>query len=200
MAKDGREQDRLDHTRRRYPKHLKLAGRIAVTLRLMEPNDKPAILAFTRALPPDDLLFLRTDITENAVVDEWTQNIERGVTVTIVADVDGDIIGYASLHHDQAHWTRRVGEIRVLLGARYRGVGLGRRMAQEIFQIGQARGIKKMAALMTPDQTSARAAFEHLGFQVEALLQDWVIDRNGRPRDVLIMSHDVEGLTDRVSA
>jgi RimJ/RimL family protein N-acetyltransferase len=66
--------------------------------------------------------------------------------------------------------------------------------------LGQGRGIKKMAAMMTPDQTGARAAFERLGFQVEALLQDWVVDRDGRPRDLLIMSHDLEGLSDQLSA
>jgi hypothetical protein len=31
-------------------------------------------------------------------------------------------------------------------------------------------------------------------------LQDWVVDRDGRPRDLLIMSHDLEGLSDHVSA
>jgi RimJ/RimL family protein N-acetyltransferase len=57
-----------------------------------------------------------------------------------------------------------------------------------------------MAAMMTPDQTGARAAFEKLGFQVEALLQDWVVDRDGRPRDLLIMSHDLEGLSAQLNA
>ena len=50
---------------------------------------------------------------------------------------------------------------------------------------------------MTPDQTGARAAFEKLGFQVEALLQDWVEDRSGRPRDLLIMSYNLERLNVR---
>jgi RimJ/RimL family protein N-acetyltransferase len=57
-----------------------------------------------------------------------------------------------------------------------------------------------MAAMITPDQLGARAAFEKIGFNVEALLQDWVVDRNGRPRDLLIMSHDLEGLSDQVTA
>jgi hypothetical protein len=45
---------------------------------------------------------------------------------------------------------------------------------------------------MTPEQASARAAFKELGFQVEATLQDWVVDRGGRSRDLLIMSLDCE--------
>ena len=31
-------------------------------------------------------------------------------------------------------------------------------------------------------------------------LQDWVVDRDGRPRDLIIMSHDLEGLSDQINA
>jgi L-amino acid N-acyltransferase YncA len=185
---------------RGFPKEIKLPKGAAITLRLMEHSDKEKILAFARSLPQDDLLFLRTDITEPASIEEWIRNVEQGDTATVVAEADGQIVGYASVHSEQARWTRRVGEIRVQVGAKYRGVGLGRHLASEIFHIGQLRGLKKMAAMMTPDQAGARAAFEKLGFQVEALLQDWVVDRDGRPRDLLIMSHDLEGLSDQVSA
>jgi len=183
-----------------FAKELALPDGRSVHLRLMSRADKDDLLRFARSLPHDDLLFLRTDITEPAMIDEWMSNIERGTTVTVVAEVDGELVGYASLHTDNARWTRRVGEIRVLVASSLRNAGLGRRLAAEIFQVGQSRGLKKMAAMMTPDQTGARDAFEKLGFQVEALLQDWVVDRDGRPRDLLIMSHDLEGLTDHAAA
>jgi len=185
---------------RSFPREIKLPSGAAITLRLMEHGDKDKILAFARSLPQDDLLFLRTDITEPASVDEWVRNVDSGDTATVIAEADGLVAGYASVHSDQARWTRRVGEIRVQVGASFRGLGLGRHLAAEIFHIGQMRGLKKMAAMMTPDQAGARAAFEKLGFQVEALLQDWVVDRDGRPRDLLIMSHDLEGLSDQISA
>lgn len=200
MAKSGKGHPAHNDAPEHYPKELKLANGQRVALRPMTPSDKPAILNFARSLPPDDLLFLRTDITESAVLDEWAINLEKGATTTIIVEIAGVIAGYASLHHDQARWTRRVGEIRVLLGPAYRGAGLGRRLAEEMFHVGRRSGIKKLAAMMTPDQTRARAAFERLGFQVEALLQDWVVDLNGRPRDLLIMSHDLEALGDRLSA
>jgi RimJ/RimL family protein N-acetyltransferase len=187
MKINGHPQEHRDE----YPKLITLATGVDARLRLMEPSDKSAVLVFARALPPDDLLFLRSDITQAAALDDWARNLEIGATVTILAEVDSAIAGYASLHHDQARWTRRVGEIRVLVASQFRGSGLGRRLAEETFQIGQRRGIRKMAAMMTPDQTGARAAFERLGFQVEALLQQWVVDRKGRPRDLLIMSHNV---------
>ncbi len=180
-----------------FPKEIVLPDGRHMALRLMDAGDRERILSFARSLPPDDLLFLRTDITEPAIVDEWIVNLERANTITVLAEAGEELAGYSTLHLEQARWTRRVGEIRVQVASAFRGHGLGRHLTLEIFHLGQSRGIKKMAAMMTPDQTGARAAFEKLGFQVEALLQDWVVDRGGRPRDLLIMSYDLEGLSNQ---
>jgi hypothetical protein len=42
-------------------------------------------------------------------------------------------------------------------------------------------------------QWSARRLFEQLGFQMEALLADWAIDRAGQTQDLVLMSYDVAG-------
>ena len=47
------------------------------------------------------------------------------------------------------------------------------------------------------DQAGAQAAFKRLGFMPEAVLADYVEDRNGTPRDLVIMSYDVDGFTDQ---
>jgi L-amino acid N-acyltransferase YncA len=171
-----------------YPREARLRNGQAVSLRLMAERDKQILLNFARSLPPDDLLFLRTDITDSAIIDAWVQNIAEGRSVTVLAEQGEKIAGYASIHMDGARWTRRVGEIRVQVSADYRGIGLGKRLVGEIFRLSQDLGLKKMAAMMTPEQVSARATFEELGFRVEAQLQDWVVDREERSRDLVVMS------------
>ncbi|OGO49679.1 MAG: hypothetical protein A2148_00465 [Chloroflexi bacterium RBG_16_68_14] len=180
---------------RTYPRTISL-GEQSVTFRLMAPSDRNAILAFARTLPPDDLLFLRLDITTPEAVDEWVGNIEAGRTITVVAEADGAIAGYASVHHNQVLWNRHVGELRVIVGSDYRRLGLGRRLTDEVFAIAREIGLRKITAQMTPDQKGARATFERLGFRPEALLADYVVDREGKTRDLLIMSNDVAGFTD----
>ncbi|MHB8573826.1 MAG: GNAT family N-acetyltransferase [Dehalococcoidia bacterium] len=181
-----------------YPRTVKLNDGSSSQLRLMTIKDRDAVLAFARTLPADDLLFLRTDITDPEVIDEWVSNLERGRTVTVLAEgAKGEgIVGYGSLHYNDANWTRHMGEIRIQAGAGYRGKGLGRHLATAVFDIARGLGLQKITARMTPDQAGARSTFERLGFQMEALLADFVIDRNGRTRDMLIMAHDVSGLTD----
>jgi L-amino acid N-acyltransferase YncA len=162
----------------------------------MEAADRETIVTFAKSLPPNDLLFLRLDIATPEGVDEWVSNIEAGRTITVLAEANGAVGGYASVHHDEVLWTRHVGELRVIVGPEYRRRGLGRRLTDEVFAIARDIGLRKITAQMTPDQKGARATFERLGFRPEALLADFVVDREGLPRDLLIMSHDVTGFTD----
>ena len=57
-------------------------------------------------------------------------------------------------------------------------------------------GLQKIVARMAPEQRGATQVFERLGFRAEALLGDYVMDREGRTHDLIVMSYDVTGLTE----
>ena len=183
---------------RDYPRTIALDNNTAVSLRLMTAADADRIVTFARNLPADDLLFLRMDITNPDVVAQWVQNLAAGRTVTIIAEANSAMAGYASLHHPEVTWQRHLGEIRIQVGQHYRSQGLGRILAAEIFAIARDLGLRKLMAQMTSDQKGAIATFKRLGFQMEALLQDFVIDRSERTRDLIVMAYDVTGLTAHV--
>lgn len=182
----------------RFPTTAKLANKRDVKLRLMTADDGDRILAFARSLPEEDLLFLRIDITDPEVVRNWTERLEAGTTLTLIAEANGELAGYGNLLRGDTAWQRHLGEIRLLTGRSFRGLGLGRILAEAIFQAARDLGLSKLTAQMTPDQKGAIATFERLGFRPEALLQDFVIDRAGRTRDLIVMAYDVTGLTDTV--
>jgi L-amino acid N-acyltransferase YncA len=173
------------------PREVSLSDGTPITLRLLTRADREAFLSFTTGLPEHDQLFLRTDITDPDVVDGWLDNIDLGRTVTIIAERGGQVLGYGSLHFNNAPWSRHVGEIRVLISGEMRGKGLGRALTEAIFAQALDQGIEKMVAQMTTDQGGAIATFEQLGFKAEALLRDHVKDRNGEKHDLLVYSHDV---------
>ena len=183
---------------REYPCTIKLEDGTQATLRLMTKRDANTVVEFARALPEEDLLFLRIDLTDPDVVEQWLESQASGQSVALYAEANGEMAGYASLHHNETTWQRHLGEIRVQVGRRYRSQGLGRALASEMFAVARDLDIRKIIAQMPPDQKGAIATFERLGFQPEALLQDFVIDRSGRTRDLVLMSYDIDGLTDRV--
>lgn len=177
-----------------YPRTVKLEDR-KVELRKMTADDRDTLLQFARALPEKDLLFLRMDITQPEVIDDWIESLEAGRRFTILAFDDGEMVGYGSLNRTLLSWTRHLGEIRTIVKEGFRSNGLGSLLTREIFAAAQDLGMTKTVVQMARSQHGAQRMFERLGFQHEALLADWVIDRAGRTHDLVIMSHDVTSLT-----
>lgn len=180
------------------PKQVELPDGASVELRLMSAQDRDGMLAFARSLPQEDLLFLRVDLTEETVVDDWLRNLDIGHTVSIIAADASGVVGYATVHRNPTSWTRHLGEIRVNVSPDYRSRGLGRVLIANVFDLAGSLGLKKLTAHMTTDQRGAQAAFRHLGFVPEAHLADFVQDRSGTTRDMIIMSFDLDGHTDQM--
>ena len=186
-------------TARAYPRTFRLPGG-DVTLRFMSAADREAALAFARALPAHDLLFLRRDITRPEAVDFWLQGIERGRIATVLAERDGQVCGYATIDRGDLSWSPHVAELRVMVSTAMRAQGLGRLLTQEAFAVALGLGIEKMVAQMTVDQKGAISVFEGMGFRPEALLRDHVKDRDGKTHDLLILSHDVARFQSQLDA
>lgn len=163
----------------------------AVTITPMGPDALEPILAFANALPPHDLLFLQRDIRNPRVVAAWIERIASGGIASFIAMQGGAVMGCTALVRDELSWSRHVAEVRLLVHPDMRGNGLGRRLAELCVEQARASGIAKLGVRMTPDQGSALAVFEKLGFRPEALLRDQVRDAAGQPHDIAIMALDL---------
>lgn len=195
MSTNGKHEQSLQ-----LPRPVRLSDGSDITLRLLDRSQVAEFLEFTQALSEHDLLFLRRDITDPAAVADWLDNVDAGRIVTIVAEREGRIFGYGSLHLSNVPWSQHVGELRVLISDEMRGKGLGRALTEAIFAQAIDSGVEKMVAQMTLDQKGAIATFEQLGFKPEALLRDHVRDRRGEKHDLLVYSHDVAAFQSQMDA
>ena len=171
---------------RHYPRQVELADGVPVELELMGSRDIDDMLAFARTLPPHDLMFLRVNITDRPVVEHWVESIEGGRTITVLAREEGKVLGESTLLHNEANWTRHLGEIRIQISPAARRRGLARVLAREIDTIARQLGLQLLTARMTLDQSAAQAVFRRLGFQREAVLWDYAITPDGDTRNVLV--------------
>ena len=171
-------------------------GGASITLRLMTLQDRDLFLAFIKKQPPEDLFFLLMDLSTPEGMARKLRGIEAGQDTTVLAEQDGKLLGYGSLHHGETRWFRHLGEVRLLVAPSQRSHGLGKVLAQEVFSIARELGLRKIVARMASSQKDARRLFENLGFQIEALLADWAIDRHGKTQDLVLMSYDVSGFLD----
>jgi L-amino acid N-acyltransferase YncA len=182
-----------------YPRTVALAGG-DVELRFMRAGDEAAVLAFARALPPHDLLFLPRDITHAKVLGAWVREIERGAMISLLAFRGGDVLGCATIVRDPLSWSPHVAELRVVVASAARGQGLGRVLSAAAGELAVATGTEKLVAHMTPDQIGAVTVFETMGYRAEGLLRDHVKDADGVKHDLVILSLDVERFRTRSAA
>jgi L-amino acid N-acyltransferase YncA len=181
--------------KRTFPWSAQVGG-ASVDLRLMRPQDRELFRAFIKKQPEDDLFFLLTDVTTQEGLSRKIRGIEADRDTTVLAEHEGKLLGYGSLHHGETRWHRHMGEIRLMVAHDRRNRGLGKLLAQEVFSIAGELGLRKIVARMASSQQRARRLFEDLGFQVEALLADWAMDRHGKTQDLVLMSYDVAGFGD----
>ncbi|NLY02811.1 MAG: GNAT family N-acetyltransferase [Rhodopirellula sp.] len=160
----------------------------AVIVSLLSEECRESMIAFARALPQDDLLFLERDISNPHEVDRWIEAVAQGTMVSIVARQQDVVVGYATFDRGRVPWTRHVAELRVVVASSARGGGIGRLLLEMVFEMSQQQGVRKVIARMTPEQTEAQRLFKRLGFEEEAVLRDNAMDAHGVTHDLLLLS------------
>lgn len=177
-------------------RHFPWTSRVAdepVTFRLMTPDDRDEVLEFVSMLPANDLFYLMDDIRNPSEMNRWIEGLRDHTIMTVLGESHNRLLGYASLRCGHLPWTRHLGEVRITAAPDHRGVGLGKLLAKEIFAVANDLGLRRIIARLTSKQIPARYLFQHLGFHIEAVLADCVIDLEGRTEDLLFMSYDVTG-------
>ncbi len=172
-----------------YPQTVILQNDMEVELWPMTPDDAPALLAFYRSLPPEDLLYLREDVTSAVSMQRWIKGIESEQNWHLVAGHEGRIIADGELDRQFYGWSQHIGELRIVVDLSFRNSGLSRFVTHEILAQAVDEGLHKVMVQMTVDQRSAIRMFEKLGFCHEALLREHAKDQHGELRDLVIMAY-----------
>lgn len=171
-----------------YPKTIMLRDGTRVELRPLEEEDKLRLLRFFERVPEADRHFLKENVTAPDVVHSWVTRIDFERVIPIVAVVDDQIVGDATLHRSRAQARRHMGEIRVVVEPEYREKGLGRRLIRELLDIAVELGLYKASfELVAQREKAAIMAAESVGFQEVARLEGWVRDIWGNYQDLVVM-------------
>ena len=84
--------DMLEQIASQYPREVELDGSF-IRLRLMDDGDVRAILDFAGTLPPEDIMYLVVNFTEETVVRAWLETIRAGRAITVLALKDERVQG-----------------------------------------------------------------------------------------------------------
>ena len=147
-----------------------------------------AVERFLRDLSELDRTFIKEDLTA-ATVASWASPDQRGHR-WVAADEDGTVAGLVAVL-PLAGWSSHVGDLRLVINPARRRQGAGQLLAKHALQQALRQGLLKVVVEIVASQEPANAMFSRLGFDVEALLYNYIRDRQGHLQDVLILAHHV---------
>jgi RimJ/RimL family protein N-acetyltransferase len=175
-----------------YQKEGVLKDGSRVILRPMVKEDRDKLLEFFRGLDAKDILFLRSDVRDAAVIDHWVNDIDYQKVFPLLAEVDGRIVGDATLHMRKVGWKRHIGNIRVVVAKDFQGRGLGTLLINEIVELAGEFGLEKLIAEIHLQAQGALTAFKHAGFATKAVFEDLVKDLEGHSSDLVVLVCDIQ--------
>jgi RimJ/RimL family protein N-acetyltransferase len=164
----------------------------------MEKTDGPLLERFFRQIPSEDLQFLKDDVTDPAVIARWVENLDLERVFPLLALVDGEVVGDATLHRSLVGWSRHVAEVRVVVALAFRRKGVAEVLVRELVSLAADSGIDILEAHILQGQLVAQQTLEAFGFEVETVLRNRATDRTGRRRNVQVMTNDVAELWRRM--
>jgi len=174
-----------------YKKEAKLKDGTKVLLRSMVSKDQDALYEFFKAVPKEDVKYLRDDVSSRLLIEKWAKNLNYEKTLPILALKDDAIIGDATINRRRSGWKYHLGTVRVFVHKDYRNVGLGHTMIDELADIAHKLEIEKLIVEIPDLETGAINAFTKAGFNRVAVIPNMVKDRENMPVDVVVMMKDI---------
>lgn len=158
-----------------------------ITVRRMRPDDVERSYAFFCALPAEDRMYLRTDVTRRELVERRTREVDNGRVERIVAVHDDEIVADGALELQGHGWGNNVAEVRLIVARGWQRLGLGTTVARELFHLASRHRVDRIVVRLMRPQVGAHRIFKRLGFHEEFLIPEHVRDQSGEWQDLIIM-------------
>jgi GNAT superfamily N-acetyltransferase len=129
---DPKKPMSLEYELQKFPREIKLKDGSSSRLRPLRKDDEKAFHEFFLAVPEPERMFIKHRVIDPAIIRDWCQHIDLGRNLPLLAQMDGKIVGDATLHQQLGGWKRHIGRVSVLVLPKYRGRGLARALVSEI--------------------------------------------------------------------
>jgi RimJ/RimL family protein N-acetyltransferase len=178
-----------------YPKEIMTKDGTPILLRPLAPEDEQRLADFFSRIPEDERWFLREDLADPDIISRWIRNLDynRIVAMVAVRQDDGTIIANVRLHRRPADCLRHVAHLRIMVDPAYRQQRIGTWMLLDTIKLAMDIGIEILVAeFVAGVEEAARNAAYKLDFFQQAVLKEYVKDRQGKYRDLIIMTKTLQ--------
>jgi ribosomal protein S18 acetylase RimI-like enzyme len=171
-----------------YPKELILKDGTGVTLRPLGAGDEAPLRGMFDRFSESDRWFLDHDVTDAGVIEGWVKGVDLERIISIVAVLEGRIIGLATLTRKYYGSKSHIGRIRISIDPAFRERHLGTWMLLDLINLAMAMGLEILSMQFVKDRDLyALPGVKKLGFSEKAVLPDYLKDREGNSHDLVIL-------------
>jgi L-amino acid N-acyltransferase YncA len=154
-------------------KTLRLRDMRAVSLEWLNKEDLPEVVeALNSVIREGKYLYLNDEIVDMEEERHWFERAVRAGMLYLVAKVDGEVAGGASMH-PQTDKRAHVAEFGIFICNSYRNLGLGTAIIKEFIEIAKKRGFEILQLSVFANNTRALNVYKKCGFkQIGSLSSD----------------------------
>jgi ribosomal protein S18 acetylase RimI-like enzyme len=147
-------------------------------------DHRRAAEAFAAKIPEGERAFIDRSLLSQVSVAGWTR---RSTARRTGAFIDDEMVAIMTVNQ-QAGWMSQVGELRLVVLPEARGRGLATQLADRAVDVAVDMGLSKLYVEVLAQLDGVIAMFVALGFEREAVLRNHVVDGDGRPGNLCILS------------
>jgi RimJ/RimL family protein N-acetyltransferase len=181
----------IEYALDRFPLQTTLRDGTEVKIRPWARKDEAKLLKFFLAVPEQERLFIKKQVTDRHLLHEWCCRADFEQNLPLLMLQGQSVIGEATLHQRLGGWKRHIGMVTVLTHPEYRGRDVAKILVDEIVRIAGHLGLKKLEVELNGERQVAIRAMEHLGFHRLYQLPDYVLDMESQPHDYVVMGMDL---------
>ena len=172
----------------KYPKELVLKDGEEAIIRPLENQDEQLLRQFYTDIPEDDRWFMKYDVMDPVVIRKWLDAVGTDRVFSTVALHEGAIIAHAALFVQSFGCTKHIGRLRIIVMPEFRHKRLGSWMLLNLIRFAMEKGLEELRAdFVIGKEDVAIEGAQKLDFFKKAVLEDYVIDPQGKRYDLMIM-------------
>jgi len=173
-----------------YPKSIVTKDGTSVQLRPVVSADEEGLRKLFAQIPETERWFLRENLTDPETLHRWIDSLDydRLLPMIAVKEDDGQIIANLRLYRSCSGCACHVGHVRAMVHPAYRSQKIGSWMLLDCAKLAMDLGMERLVAeFVAGVEDVAIQAAKKLDFHQEACLKEYVRDRDGNYRDLIIM-------------
>jgi len=157
-------------------------------------NDLDQLVEFLASLPAEVRNYLRYDVTEVDTCRRRLKQVDGVDHWRVIAELDSKIVGDVTMDREPYGWSRHVAELRGVVHPDFRRLGIEAILFNQLVKAGAKAGIERLFTVVRADQREMIDVLEKEGFVYEFLRRKYAKDTNGKLRDVVVMSNDIDSV------